>query len=205
MKLKKLFIALSSVAILALLSFTFKVSGYDPGAEASDFKLKNIDNKMVSLADFKDAKGFVVVFTCNHCPFAIKYEDRLNALDAKYKKLGYPVIAINPNDVVQYPEDGFDEMQKRAKEKGFTFPYLIDETQEVAKAYGALKTPHVYILQKENKKLSVKYVGAIDDNYDDATKVTKRYAENALDELVAGKDVTLVLTKAVGCSVKWKK
>ena len=162
MKLKNTLILTTLLAIIGL-AFTFKTNGLEPGSAAVDFNLKNIDNSMVSLAGMKDAKGMIVIFTCNHCPFAIKYEDRIIALDAKYKALGYPVIAINPNDTVQYPDDAFSQMVIRAKEKGFTFPYLIDETQEVAKAYGALKTPHVYILQKEGEKLMVKYVGAIDD------------------------------------------
>ena len=203
---KNIFSILGATLIICLLfAFTLKKDGYEPGDEATDFKLKNIDNSMVSLKNYKDAKGFVVVFTCNHCPFAIKYEDRLNALDAKYKQVGYPVIAINPNDTVQYPDDAFSEMKVRAQEKGFTFPYLIDETQNIAKTYGALKTPHVYILQKAGNKLVVKYVGAIDDNYDDETKVTQTYAANALDELLAGKDVAVKTTKAIGCSIKWKK
>ncbi len=204
MKLKNTLILTTLLAIIGL-AFTFKTNGLEPGAAASEFKLKNIDNTMVSLSDYQGEKGMILIFTCNHCPFAIKYEDRIIALDAKYKALGYPVIAINPNDTVQYPDDAFSQMVIRAKEKGFTFPYLIDETQEVAKAYGALKTPHVYILQKDGEKLMVKYVGAIDDNYDDASKVTKKYAENALDELIAGKPVSVTSTKAIGCSIKWKK
>jgi len=203
---KNIFSILGVALMMAVLfAFTLKNEGYEPEDVATDFSLKNIDNSMVSLKNYKDAKGFIVVFTCNHCPFAIKYENRLIALDTKYKDLGYPVIAINPNDTVQYPDDAFSAMKVRAQEKGFTFPYLIDETQAIAKTYGALKTPHVYILQKENKKLVVKYVGAIDDNYDDESKVTQKYAANALDELISGKEVAVKTTKAIGCSIKWKK
>lgn len=195
---------LPALAIL-LASFTTAPSGYKVGDKAIDFKLKNIDEKMVSLTDFNDAKGFVVVFTCNHCPFAVKYEDRIIALDAKYSKLGYPVIAINPNDAVQYPEDDFASMQTRAKEKGFTFPYLLDETQEIAQAYGATRTPHIFILQKSESDYVVKYIGAIDDNADDASAVKVKYAENALDALLEGKDIVVPSTKAIGCGIKWKK
>ncbi len=142
---------------LGLLSFTAKdddknirqkenilfVKGYEIGDEATDFKLKNIDGKMVSLSDFKSAKGFIVVFTCNHCPYAKKYEDRIIELDKKYKTQGYPVIAINPNDPNVQPEDGYQQMIERAKQKGFTFPYLVDEGQKIYPQYGATKTPHV--------------------------------------------------------------
>lgn len=179
--------------------------GYKIEDVATDFNLKNIDGKMVKLADEKKAKGFVVIFTCNHCPYAVAYEDRIVALDKKYRPLGYPVIAINPNDAVAYPADNFESMQKRAKEKGFTFPYLVDETQQVAKAYGATKTPHVYLLQKNNNKLVVKYIGTIDDNYQDANEVKEPYLANAIEALLSGKTIEPTETKAVGCTIKWKK
>jgi len=180
-------------------------AGYKAGDKAADFKLKNINDQFVSLADYKTAKGFIVVFTCNHCPYAIAYEDRIEELDKKYASKGYPVIAINPNDAVSYPEDSFENMKVRAKQKGFTFPYLYDETQVTAKTYGALRTPHVYLLQKSSSDLIVKYVGAIDDNSQDAKAVKIKYLENAVDELLAGKDVSTKETKAIGCSIKWKK
>jgi thiol-disulfide isomerase/thioredoxin len=157
------------------------------------------------LADYKSAKGFIVVFTCNHCPYAIAYEDRIEELDKKYASKGYPVIAINPNDAVSYPDDSFENMKVRAKQKGFTFPYLYDETQATAKIYGAQRTPHVYLLQKSGSDLIVKYVGAIDDNSQDAKAVKVKYLENAVDELLSGKDVSAKETKAIGCSIKWKK
>ena len=189
---------------LMLTAITF-AQGYKIGDVATDFNLKNIDGKMVKMADDKTAKGFVVIFTCNHCPYAVAYEDRIVALDKKYRPLGYPVIAINPNDAVAYPADSFEAMQKRAKEKGFTFPYLVDETQQVAKAFGATKTPHVYLLQKNNNKLVVKYIGTIDDNYQDANEVKEPYLANAIEALLSGKTIESTETKAVGCSIKWKK
>ncbi len=193
------------VAILGISFHSIAADGYAVGASAADFKLKNIDGKTVSLSDYTAAKGFIITFTCNHCPYAKAYEDRIIALNAKYADKGYPVIAINPNDASQYPEDNFEAMQVRAKEKGFTFPYLTDESQETAKKYGALKTPHIYLLQKAGKNLVVKYTGAIDDNWEDASAVKEKYVESAVDALLAGKPVVVTSTKAIGCGIKWKK
>ena len=176
--------------------------GYQVGDKAQDFKLKNIDGKWVSLEDYKDAKGFIVIFTCNHCPYAKAYEDRIIALDKKYAPLGYPVIAINPNDPVAYPDDSYENMQKRAKEKGFTFPYLFDEQQTVFPQFGAARTPHIFILSKAGSDMTVEYIGAIDDNYEDASKVTNKYVENAVDALLVGEKPQVAFTKAVGCSIK---
>jgi peroxiredoxin len=178
--------------------------GYKPGDKARDFKLKNIDGSMMSLSDMKSAKGYIVVFTCNHCPFSVKYEDRIIALDKKYKELGYPVVAINPNDDKKEPDDSYEKMIARHKEKGFTFPYLHDATQEIAKAYGASRTPHVYVLRKVGSDLVVEYIGAIDDNANDANTAKTRYVENAIEELLANKKVSQSATKAIGCTVKWK-
>ncbi|MBX7204724.1 MAG: thioredoxin family protein [Bacteroidia bacterium] len=181
-------------------------TGYKPGDTAKDFNLKNVDGKMVSLAQYKNVRGFVIIFTCNHCPFAKAYEERIIALDKKYAPLGYPVIAINPNDANAEPEDSYENMIARAKEKNYSFPYLLDETQEVAKTYGAKRTPHIYILHKDEKgALKVKYTGAIDDNFDDAAAVKAKYAEDALQALLSGQQLTITTTKAIGCGIKWKK
>lgn len=195
------------VLALSLGSFNLKEnpSGYKAGDKAIDFKLKNIDNKEVSLGDFKEAKGFIVIFTCNHCPFSVAYEDRIVALDKKYAPKGYPVIAINPNDDKAYPDDSFENMKARAKDKKFTFPYLRDDSQEIAKTYGAARTPHVYILNKNGNDLIVKYIGAIDDNAENVNGVKTKYVENALEELLVNKEVKVSFTKAIGCGVKWKK
>ncbi|HSG68726.1 MAG TPA: thioredoxin family protein [Bacteroidales bacterium] len=179
--------------------------GYEVGDKATDFSLKNVDGRNVSLADFDDAKGFIVVFTCNHCPYSVKYEDRILALDAMYKDKGYPVIAINPNDPARQPEDSFELMKERAKEKKFTFPYLVDETQEYALAYGAARTPHVFVLKREGSDLIVKYIGAIDNNAKSAELANEKYIENALDALLAGNDPEVNYTKALGCTIKWKE
>ncbi|WP_223598243.1 thioredoxin family protein [Chryseobacterium sp. GVT01B] len=203
---------------LGLLSFTttdhdrnktqkenISAKGYEVGDEAADFKLKNIDGKMVSLSDFKSAKGFIVVFTCNHCPYAKKYEDRIIELDKKYKSQGYPVIAINPNDPNVQPEDGYQQMIERAKQKGFTFPYLVDEGQKIYPQYGATKTPHVFVLKKENGKNIVKYIGAIDNNYDNPNDVSEYYAQDAVNALIKGEPVKMTKTVAIGCTIKVKK
>ncbi|RLZ06545.1 thioredoxin family protein [Faecalibacter macacae] len=178
---------------------------YKVGDVATDFSLNNIDSKYVSLKDYKNAKGYIVIFTCNHCPYAKAYEERIIALDKKYKDLGYPVIAINPNDPDVQPQDGFTEMQVRAKEKGFTFPYLLDEGQKIYPQYGATKTPHVFLLQKEKDKNIVKYIGAIDNNYEDANDVSERYVEDAVDALLANKPIKVTSTVAIGCTIKVKK
>lgn len=179
-------------------------SGYKIGDEATDFKLENIDGNQVSLADYPDAKGFIVIFTCNHCPYAIAYEDRIIALDEKYKPLGYPVIAINPNDPEVQPEDSMDEMRKRAAEKGFTFPYLLDLGQEIYPQYGASRTPHVFLLNKEEGKNIVKYIGTIDNNYEDADDADVHYVQDAVDSLLAGNPIEIETTVAIGCTIKVK-
>lgn len=179
-------------------------NGYQIGAIVTDFRLKNVDEKMVSMSSLPNSKGFIIVFTCNTCPYAKMYEDRIIALDAKYKPLGYPVIAINPNDPTLSAGDNFAEMKKRAKSKKFGFPYLLDESQNVAKTYGATRTPEVYLLSKSARGLQLMYSGAIDDNHKDANAVQKKYVDNAMDEIMAGSKVQTNFTKAIGCGIKWK-
>ncbi len=196
-----------TIFLLSLLiaSLTTSAGGYKINDEAMDFALKNVDGRPVSLKDYKQAKGFIVIFTCNHCPFSKAYEDRIISLDKKYAALGYPVIAINPNDPVRQPEDSYEKMIVRAREKGFTFPYLHDESQEITKTYGATRTPHVYILQKSEGKNLVKYIGAIDNNSEDALLADTPFAANAVDALLSGKEIALKETKAIGCTIKWKQ
>lgn len=201
--MKNLKFTLFVFAIGLLTAFsTVNSGGYEIGSIATDFKLKNVNNKMVSLNNMKDAKGYIVIFTCNHCPFSVAYEDRIISLDKKYKKLGYPVIAINPNNPEKQKDDSFEKMQIRAKEKGFTFPYLFDDGQKIYPQYGATKTPHVYILQKTSKGNEVKYIGAIDDNHTDESAVKEKYVENAVNALLSGKEIKTKMTKAIGCSIK---
>ena len=177
-------------------------NGYDIGDVVTDFELENIDGKFVSLSDFETAKGFIVVFTCNTCPYAVLYEDRIEALNKKYAKLGYPVIAIMPNNVTTKPGDSMEAMQQRAKEKGFTFPYLMDVDQLVYPQFGATKTPHTYILKSTKSGPVVQYIGAIDDNYSDPSLVKTYYVENAVDTLLNGGLIEVSKTKAIGCSIK---
>lgn len=178
------------------------------GAAAPDFKLKGVDDKTYTLADFKDAKILVVVFTCNHCPTAQAYEDRIIALANDYKDRGVALVAINPNDplAVRLDElgytdlsDDFASMKLRAKEKKFPFPYLDDgETQSTAKAYGVVATPHVYVFDAGRK---LRYVGRVDDG---EVKPPKSHdARNAIEALLAGKPVAMEKTKVFGCSTKW--
>lgn len=186
-------------------NLSFAGNGYSPGDKASDFKLKNTDGKIFSLSSMKKAKGFVVIFTCNHCPFSQAYEDRIISLNKKYAALGYPVVAINPNDSETEPEDSFENMVKRSQEHSYNFPYLLDNTQEVAKKYGATRTPHVFILSVKGKDLIVEYVGAIDDSAYEPENVKTPYVENAVNDLLAGKKPGTTNTKAIGCGIKWKK
>lgn len=179
-----------------------QIGGYKIGDTATDFKLKNIDGKMVSMADYPDAKGFIVIFTCNSCPYAVMYEDRIIELHNNYASKGYPVIAINPNDPQIKPDDSFQGMKKRAKNKGFDFPYIFDEKQEIFPVYGATKTPHVFLL---NDKKVVEYIGAIDDNAQDASAVSEKYVENAIAAMEKGKKPDPATTRAIGCSIKYKK
>jgi len=151
-------------------------------------------------------KGYIIVFTCNHCPFSVLYEDRLIQLDKKFRPLGFPVVAINSNDAAVYAEDSFENMVIRSKEKGFTFPYLHDETQEFAKKFGATRTPHVFVVHNApNGKLLLEYIGAIDDNAKEPENVSEKYVELAVNALLEGKEVEVKNTKAIGCSIKWKE
>ena len=192
----------------AALFFPLAIQAKDPykaGDTAMDFKLKNIKGEEVSLSQFEKAKGFIVVFTCNTCPVAKKYEQRIMDLHDKFASKGYPVVAINSNDKNVSPGDSYQEMQKLAKTKGYKFEYLYDETQDIAKEYGATNTPHVYVLSKDGKDLKIRYVGAIDNNADNAAGADKHYVEDAVNALLNGENVPLAGTRAIGCGIKWKQ
>ncbi len=176
--------------------------GYKVGDIATYVSLSNIDGKMVSLTDYDDAKGFIVIFTCNTCPYSVAYEDRIIALDKKYAPLGYPVIAINPNDPVAQKGEELRDMKQRAENKGFTFPYLQDKGQNVYPKFGATRTPHVFVLEKQDKGNVVQYIGAIDDSSRNPKKVKQRYVADAVDALLAGQLPKVSTTKAIGCSIK---
>ncbi len=179
-----------------------KGKGYQVGEKAADFKLKNVDGKVVSLGDMKDAKGYIVTFTCNHCPYSVLYEDRLINLHNEMAAKGYPVIAINPNDPKVQPEDSFEGMQERAEEKKFPFVYLFDDNQQVYPLFGATRTPHVFLLDKD---MVVQYIGAIDNNAKNPEAVTINYVEDAIMALEKGEKPDPNFTKAIGCSIKTKK
>jgi peroxiredoxin len=178
---------------------------YKAGDVISDISLKNVDGKMVSFSQFKDTKGFIVVFCCNTCPVVKKYQDRIIGLNNQFGAKGYPVVAINSNDKGVSPGDSYEEMQKYASSKGFKFQYLYDESQEVAKRWGATNTPHVYVLTREGDNLKVAYVGAVDNNADEPDKADKKYVADAVNALLSNEKVPLASTKAVGCGIKWKK
>jgi peroxiredoxin len=204
--MKKLLSFFTACLALVLLSnFVSGPAGYQVGDKAADFKLKNVDGKLVSLADNKKAKGYIVVFTCNTCPFSQAYESRIIALHQKYAPQGYPVVAINPNDATAVPEESFADMKARAASQKFPFPYLHDETQQVAKTYGATRTPHLYIVTKKGADFVVSYIGAIDDNSENASQVKTKYVEQAMTDILAGKPAATSSTKAIGCTIKWKK
>jgi peroxiredoxin len=189
-------------AAVLLAGWMVAFSGVNPGDKAPDFSLKNVDGQTVSLSDYKDEKGVIVIFTCNPCPFAKAYEQRIIELHEKYADKGFPVVAINPNDDGVSPEDTFDKMKERSSDKNFPFPYLKDESQEVYQSYGATRTPHIYLLENDGGTFRIAYVGAIDDNAMDASGVTQKYLEDALVSVMAGNSPDPATTKAVGCTIK---
>jgi peroxiredoxin len=174
------------------------------GDTVQDFRLKNFDGKMVSLADYKDQKGVILIFDCNTCPYSKAYNDRIIALHQNYQSKGFPVVTINANDPRMSPGDSFEHMVQRAKSRNYTFPYLIDESQEVARAFGATNTPHVFLLAKSGNAFVVSYIGAIDNNPQQADAADKRYVEEAIEALLAGKAVPTKKTRAVGCGIKYR-
>lgn len=183
------------------MSLTYS-TGMPPGTPAPDFSLPATDGTAYSLASFEDARVLVVVFTCNHCPYAVAAEDRLIDIQNRYTDKGVQFVAINPNDAETYPEDSFENMAVRAREKGFSFPYLCDATQETARAYGAACTPDIFVFDAERK---LRYNGRIDDNWQYPDRVTSRDLERALDAVLAGEDVPFAPVPSMGCSIKWKK
>jgi peroxiredoxin len=200
MKIIKSIVVLIVVGFLT--AFTLKTvdTSFKIGDTIEDFSLMNTDDSMVSLNDYKNVKGFIIIFTCNTCPYSVANEDRIIALDRKYKKRGFPVIAINPNDPIAVPNESFEKMKVRVQEKGFTFPYLQDEGQKVYPKFGATKTPEVYIVTQND--LKVQYIGAIDNSSRNPEQVTEKYVENAVSALLTGKKIEKTETRAIGCSIK---
>jgi len=187
-------------SVLALLTLILVHGGLKPGDHAVSFSLKNVDGKTVALSDYSSQKGVIVVFTCNPCPFAKAYEQRIIDLHNKYAGQGFPVVAINSNNPVVSPEDSFENMKSRASEKNYPFPYLVDD-QGIFEAYGATRTPHIFLLEKSGNGFEVAYIGAIDDNAMEASAVSKRYLESAIKAVMAGEKPSPASTKAVGCTI----
>ena len=199
-------ISFQTIFVIILLVFssgTVIKSGYDIGDKVRDFDLKNVDDQFVSMAGNPDNNGYILVFTCNTCPWAKGYEKRIIDLHHKYAEQGYPVIAIQPNDANLSKGDSFEEMQKRAADKQYPFPYLLDETQEIALAYGATKTPDIFLVEKEGDGYYLRYKGTIDDSPRDASTANEKYVEQAVEALLAGGKVETKTTKGIGCSIKW--
>ena len=187
-----------ALPFLALFSFQHA----DPPEKGiPDFTLLNVDGRMVSTADFPDAKGFAVVFTCNHCPFAKLYTQRFNDLHARYAPLGVPLLAINSMNSLIYEEESFELMKSRAA--NFNFPYLQDAAQTVGKSFGAEHTPHAFVIWNENDRWVVKYSGAIDDNGEHPELATP-FIANAISELLAGKPVSVPETESFGCRIFYR-
>jgi peroxiredoxin len=164
-------------------------------------KMKNVDGKEISIADVKGAKGTLVVFTCNACPWAKAWEDRIVALGNDYQKKGIGVIAINSNDPGKVAEDAYEPMKSRATEKGFAFPYVVDATSGVARAFGATRTPEAFLF---DSKGALVYHGTIDDNAQEPAKVKDRYLADALNALATGAEISTKETKALGCGIKFR-
>ena len=195
---------MKNVLILGLSIFIFSSFAlFEKEKSIANFKLKNAsNNKFVALSDYKNAKGFAVVFICNKCPMAKFYSKRLNEIDLKYKKLGIPLVAINAMDTLAYAEESFALMQKKAKKEQFNFPYLQDKLQTIAKQFNAKHTPQAFIIWKNTLgKYTIKYQGAIDDNAGEPEKVTQHFLTNAMDELLLKKEVSTPKSESFGCRI----
>jgi peroxiredoxin len=176
----------------------------DLAQTAPDFSLPGVDGKTYSLDSFKNSKGLLVVFMCNHCPYVIAVQRRLNELAKTFQPKGISVIGINPNDPVQYPEDSFEEMKKRSKEQGYVFPYVQDITQEVARSYNAVCTPDPFLYIRQGSQFKLYYHGRIDDNWKDESQVKSRDLHDAMIALLNGENPPMDQKPSMGCSIKWK-
>ena len=189
-------VVLATAVVSVSTGFALEIGDAVP---SGDVKMKNVDNSEVTLAGAMGPKGLLVVFSCNHCPWVQRWESRIVELGNTYRAKGIGVVAVNSNDTVEYPDDGFEHMQARAREKGYDFPYVVDATSGVARAFAASKTPEAFLFDAQGK---LAYTGTIDDNAKDASAVTAAYLKDALEAVAAGKPVTAAKTKALGCSIK---
>jgi peroxiredoxin len=174
------------------------------GSQAPDFLLPGVDGKHWSLSDFKDRKALVIAFICNHCPYVIAVQGRINALAKEYAPKGVALIGINSNNAEKYPPDSFDAMKTRAREQGYVFPYLRDESQKVAREYGAVCTPDFFVYENAGGKFALRYAGRLDDSWKDESSVKRRDLALALDEILAGREPSRDQQASMGCSIKWK-
>ena len=200
--MKKLVFFFYAIALVVFSSYTI----YEKEKTISDFKLKSATtNRWVSLSDYKNAKGFVIVFSCNKCPMAKFYSQRLNQMDSKYKKLGVPVLAINSMDTLAYAEESFKLMQKKAKKDQFQFPYLQDKKQNIAKEFKATHTPQAFVIWKNKAgKFVIKYQGAIDDNAGEPEKIKHHFLTDAIDDLLQEKEVATPKSESFGCRIYFR-
>jgi peroxiredoxin len=198
--MKKLILA----AALHFLALLIVYGGLKPGDPAAPFSLQSVDGNIVSLSDYNNQKGLILVFTSNLCPFAKAYEQRIIQLHNEYAKLGFPVVAINSNNPEVSPDDSIGQMKLLADEKNYPFPYLKDEKEEVCKAYGATRNPHVFLLQKSSNGFKIAYMGAIDDNSLDARSVSNNYLENSIVALLKGTKPAPATSIPIGCKIKTK-
>jgi peroxiredoxin len=197
---------LITILLLAVcIQVTAQTNGYRPGSVVPGFTLKNVDNKEVSLDDYKTAKGYIVVFTCNTCPVSQAYEERIIALHNQYAPKGFPVVAVNPNDPEVSKGDAFKAMQERSAAKKYPFVYLSDPGQKITRQFGAERTPHVYLLAKTNEGNKVAYIGAIDNDTENTNPDKVKYLDDAVSSLLAGNQPKVAFTKAIGCTIKSKK
>jgi peroxiredoxin len=171
------------------------------GTKAWDFNLKGVDGKYYSLESFKEKKVLCIIFMCNHCPYVVAVQQRINQIAKDYANNSFTLIGINPNDPVAYPEDSFENMVVRANEQGYVFPYLFDETQETARAYDAVCTPDIYLY--DEKRVLI-YRGRIDDNWKDESAVTRMELRMAIDRVLENKSIDFEMIPSMGCSIKWK-
>jgi peroxiredoxin len=190
---------------MKIFSFFFLFASILQAQQIKDFSLPDVDGKNVSLSNFKKAKGFIVVFSCNHCPFAQFYHERLNLLNKKYKKHDLHLISVNPMDTLMYGNENLTEMKNLSLKNNFNFPYLLDASQQVAKNFNAVRTPQAFLIWKEKDKYVVKYSGAIDDNGAEPEKVQNNYLEDAIISQLKGKTIKNPNTTSVGCKIIYRK
>lgn len=197
-------ITLTALCLIFLSAATPPIKKYEIGDVIKDFTLENVDGEKISLSSYNNEKGVILIFDCNTCPYSQAYLDRIKLLHSKYKSKGYPVMAINPNDPNRSPGDSMEKMISYAKKNSYNHVYLQDKDQSVTKSFGATNTPQVFVLQKQGANMVLQYIGAIDNNTQDADAADKKYVEDAVNSLLNDQKPETTKTKAIGCTIKWK-